>query len=83
MRRGKSAREIADIVERFLNGNSLYPQEWNDFVECRQPDPKLDSYRKKCGALDPQVNSHEPQDLDAISELRSMVAELKHLENAN
>jgi hypothetical protein len=83
MTNGKTAREIADIVERFLGDTSLYPQEWNDFVECSQPDPKLDWYRKRCYVLDPLVNSPEPQDLDAIAELKSMVAELRHLENPN
>jgi hypothetical protein len=32
-RKAKTAAEIADLIERFLNGASLYPQEWNDFVE--------------------------------------------------
>ena len=57
----------------------MYPQEWNDFVECRQPDPKVESYRKRCDALDPLVNCPDPQDPHAIAELRSMVAELKNL----
>ena len=78
-RKSKNATEIAGIVERFLNGTSLYPQEWNDFVECRHPDAHLDSYRKRCDELDPLVNCPDPQDARALAELRSMVDELRRL----
>jgi hypothetical protein len=66
----KTATEIADLIERFLNKVSLYPQEWNDFVECRHPDKFLDSYRKRCDLLD-------PRDPKALEELRNMVQELR------
>jgi hypothetical protein len=75
--KSKNATEIADIVERFLNGASLYPQEWNDFVEGRYPDAQLDSYRKRCYELDPLVNRPDPQDTKALAELRSIVDELR------
>lgn len=75
--KAKTATEIADLVERFINGKSLYPQEWNDFVEGRQPDRKLDLYRKRCEELDSQVNCPEPQDAKALAELRRMVDELR------
>jgi hypothetical protein len=78
-RKSKSATEIADIVERFLNGTSLYRGEWNHFVECRLPDAYLDSYRKRCDELDPLVNCPGPQDARALAELRSMVEELRRL----
>jgi len=79
MPKAKSASEIAGIIERFLNGESLYPQEWNDFVECSHPDKLLDSYRKRCDLLDPLVNCHDPQDPKALEELRIMVRELQRL----
>ena len=75
----KTAGEIADLIERFLNGTSFYPQEWNDFVECNHPDKMLDSYRKRCSLLDPRVNSAEPQDPKALDELRSIVQEIRML----
>jgi hypothetical protein len=78
-RKSKNATEIADVVERFLNGTSLYPQEWNDFVECRHADAHLDSYRKRCYELDPMVNCPDPQDAKALAELRSMVEELRRI----
>lgn len=75
----KTAGEIASLIERFLNGASLYPQEWNDFVETRHPDTHLDSYRKRCDELSPQVNCPDPQDAKALAELRSIVDELRRL----
>ncbi len=75
----KTAEEIAGIIERFLMGNNRYPQEWNDFVECRQSDEGLEKYRKRCDELDPLVNRPEPIDSDAIAELRSIVDELRTL----
>lgn len=78
-RKPRTALEIADLIERFLNGASLYPQEWNDFVECRHPDGKLDSYRKRCDELDSLVNCPEPRDAKALVELRRMADELRRL----
>ena len=78
----KTARQIADILDRFLSGSSLYAQEWNDFVDCVLPDPRLESYRKRCDLLDPLVNSHMPQDPTALAELRTMIAELKRIEDS-
>lgn len=43
----RTAAEIADLIERFLDDRSLYPQEWNDFVDRMHPEPKLDVYRKR------------------------------------
>jgi hypothetical protein len=82
MRRQKTAQDVADIIERFLNEISLYPQEWNDFVECTEPDPRLEAFRKRCEVLDPLVNSHLPEDPNAIAELRTMVKELRYLQVA-
>jgi hypothetical protein len=79
----RTAAEIAGIVERFLDGNSLYPQEWNDFVEGRERDASLDPYRKKCYELDPLVNCPDPQDPKAIAELRGMVKELRRIGASN
>ena len=78
-RRDKSATEVADIIERFLENRSLYPQEWNDFVESSQRDPSLDTFRKRCDQLDPLVNRPGDADPDAVSELRSIVTTLRSL----
>lgn len=76
----RTAEEIAAIIERFLTGNSLYPQEWNDFVECSERDRRLDIYRKRCYELDPLVNCPGEQDRKAVAELRSMIDQLRRPE---
>ena len=48
--------EVAQLIERFLEGRSLYPQEWNDFVDTMQGDSVIENYRRQCGELDPLVN---------------------------
>jgi hypothetical protein len=78
-RKSTNATEIAGIVARFPSGTTLYPQEWNDFIECRHPDAHLDSYRQRCYELDPLVNSPGAQDTKALAELRGMVGELRRL----
>jgi hypothetical protein len=72
-----NARDISDLIQRFLDRKSLYPQEWNDFVESSQQDPQMDSYRKRCYELDPLVNRPGKQDPVAIAALRSVVEELR------
>jgi hypothetical protein len=79
-RQPRTAEEIAAIIERFLTGNSLYPQEWNDFVECSERDRRLDIYRKRCYELDPLVNCPGQQDPKAVAELRSMIDQLRRPE---
>jgi len=69
--------QMASINERFLDNTSLYPQEWNDFVECALEDKKLDKFRKQCDELDPLVNRPGPPDEDAIRELRKIAIELR------
>lgn len=77
--RGKkrSAAEIANIIDRFLKGSSLYPQEWSDFVEWRERDSALEHYRKRCYKLDPLVNSPFGRDKAAIAELQDLVKQLR------
>ena len=41
-----SFQETAAFIERFLNHESLYPQEWNDFVETSQSSKKSGPVQK-------------------------------------
>jgi len=75
--KSRTAHEIADLIERFLNGTTLYPHEWNDFLERSHPDKMLDSYRKRCESLSPRINCLAPKDPKAFEELRNMVQELR------
>ena len=77
MRRSRTKAEVADLIERFLENRSNYPQEWNDFVECPDPNPAIDAHRRKCWTLDPLVNRPEPVDGGPVQELRSIAEGLR------
>jgi hypothetical protein len=76
-KRNLTALQMADLIERFLDRKSLYPQEWNDFVERSQRDRQMDKFRKRCYDLGPLVNHPGEPDPDAVAELRSLVATLR------
>jgi hypothetical protein len=77
-KRDLNRKQVADLIERFLNNRLAYPQEWNDFVECSQEDVQMNRYRKVCYELDPLVNSHEPQDPVVLEKLGNLVVELRN-----
>jgi hypothetical protein len=77
MKGSRTKTEVADLIERFLRNHSRYPQEWNDFIECSDPDAIIDAYRRKSCDLDPLVNRPEPVDEDAVFKLRGVVEELR------
>ena len=74
-----AATEVANIIERFLNGTERYPQEWNDLVDSRTVEPQIEMYRKRCDELDPLVNRPEPADPAALEELRQIVSTLRSM----
>jgi hypothetical protein len=76
-RRDKTRHKVADLIERFLEDKSLYPQEWNDFVDSSQRYKEVDVCRKRCYELDPLVNRSGPPDPNAIAELRNLVKQLR------
>jgi hypothetical protein len=95
--RGKINRpgQVADIIERFLSGSGLYPQEFNDFFECSLSDPQLDVYRQRCEMLHSEFEPHRVQlttlpledhrkkslrEAAAVKELERIVDELRLLE---
>jgi hypothetical protein len=75
--------EMADVIERFLDERSLYPEEWVEFSETPQHDKQLDVYRERCDQLDPLVNRPGEMDPTAAAELRSMVDELRDIGTGN
>ncbi len=72
-----SGEEAAQVIERFLEGRSLYDQEWNDFVDARQSDKRVESCRRRCDELAPLVNCPGPQDPAALAELHSIIRALR------
>jgi len=87
-RKIKTPGQIADVIERFVSGTSLYPQEFNDFFESARLDPKLDVYRERCEMLHIEFEPHkeegrqqkEQREAAAMRELEQIVAELRLLQ---
>lgn len=75
--------EAADLIERFLNNAPAYPQEWNDFIEARRVDQRVEQLRKKCYELDPLLNHPGDPDGKAIEELKMIVLELRRMGDPN
>jgi hypothetical protein len=80
VKRVLGASEAADLIERFLDGKELYPQEWNDFIEATRVEPQVEPYRQRCYELDPRVNSPDPPDPEALAELKEIVPALRKIE---
>jgi hypothetical protein len=60
-----------------LKEQSLYPQEWNDFVDTAQDDSVIESYRWQCKELDLLVNHPGDPDPDAVAQLKAMIERLR------
>jgi hypothetical protein len=43
--RNMTPLEMAELIQRFLDEKSLYPEEWIEFAETPQHDKKLDVFR--------------------------------------
>jgi hypothetical protein len=71
-----NGEEVAQLIERFLENKSRYPQEWNDFVDTPQGDGVVENYRRQCYELDPLVNRPGVPDLDAVARLKGIIEHL-------
>jgi len=71
--------EATRAIERFLAEKSSYPQEWNDFAETPQADPRVEQYRKRCDKLSPLVNRPGEMDEAAVTELKSITEQLRSM----
>jgi hypothetical protein len=69
--------EAAQLIERFLEKKSEYPQEWNDFVDAAQEDSAIENYSRQCDELDPLVNRPEAPDPDAVARLKGIIDRLR------
>jgi hypothetical protein len=57
MRKMLITPEVADLIERFLDGQEKYPQEWNYFIEAGSVEQRAERFKKRCYELDPLVNN--------------------------
>jgi hypothetical protein len=76
-KKNMNSEELAQLIERFLERRSLYPQEWNDFVDTSQEDSVIENYRRQCDELDPLVNSPGVPDPDAVARLKGIIERLR------
>lgn len=76
-KKNMSREEVAELIARFLEGRSSYPQEWNDFVDTPQQEAAIDNYRRQCYELDPLVNRPGLPDSDAVAGLKELVQRLR------
>ena len=72
-----NGEEVAQLIERFLENKSRYPQEWNDFVDTPQEDSVIENYRRECYELDPLVNRPGVPDPDAVARLKGIIERLR------
>lgn len=72
-KKNMNIEEVAQLIERFLEGRSLYPQEWNDFVDTVQDDSVVENYRRQCRVLDPLVNRPGVPDPDVVARLQGII----------
>jgi hypothetical protein len=76
-KKNMNREEAAQLIERFLESRSRYPQEWNDFVDTRQQDGVIDDYRRQCYELDPLVNRPGVPDPEAVARLKGIIQRLR------
>lgn len=76
-KKNMNSEEVAQLIERFLENRSLYPQEWNDFVDTPQKDSVIENHRRQCYELDPLVNCPGVQDPDAVARLKGIIERLR------
>lgn len=77
-RRQPSCHEIADTIERFLDGRGD-PWEWDDFVSIPLRDPYLERIRIRCAYLDQEDPSSGDSYTgeEGVVVLRELVRELR------
>jgi len=76
-KKNMNREDVAQLIERFLENKSEYPQEWNDFVDTPQKDSVIEKYRRQCDELDPFVNRPEAPEPDAVARLKRIVDRLR------
>ena len=76
-KKNMNRQEAAQVIERFLEGRSLYPQEWNDFVDTPQEDNVVESYRQQSRELDTLISRPGTPDPRALHDLKRVLERLR------
>jgi hypothetical protein len=68
--------EVADIIERFLEGNGGQ-WDWDDFLSIPIADPELDEVRQRCAATHDEAYRTQWCGPAGFAELRRIAADLR------
>jgi hypothetical protein len=75
----RSRGEVADIIERFVNGTGG-KWDWDDFISWPIADPQLDAIRARCAGLSQEFQTTQKGHYCSeagVEVLRQMVKELR------
>jgi len=78
---GETASEVADIIERFIEGKGS-DWEWDDFISLSIQDPTLDKIRVRCLQLDkefPPAGPSQYTNENGLKVLREYVRQLREM----
>jgi hypothetical protein len=72
--------DIADIIQRFLDGTSRDSWEWDDFISVPLADPVLETVRRRCAGLRDEFPPPTPDSYcgpEGRDVLRHLIARLR------
>jgi hypothetical protein len=52
---------LVGLMDRFLDGTSNYPLEWDDFISWEQENLTVEAIRDRIGELEPHLFSKKPE----------------------
>jgi hypothetical protein len=47
---GATPGDLIDLIDRFMDGSTRYPLEWDDFISWEQTNPNVEAVRREIGA---------------------------------
>jgi hypothetical protein len=81
MTKGVTAAEVADVIERFLDGSGGDPWAWDDFISIPLKDPDLEAVRRRCASIGDEFPPDTPSAYCSprgMEVLRSIAARLRN-----
>jgi hypothetical protein len=74
--------EVADLIDRFLDGRVAHPYEWDDFLSVRDRTPEVERLRREIidvGNAHPAGSRNEWCDPEGMRGLREIAERLRRL----
>jgi hypothetical protein len=60
--------EAIGVVDRFLEGGTQYPLEWDDFISWKNGHSGIEKMRNEIGELEPDFFSRDPARIDEATD---------------